>query len=426
MAVFILGALITSLVVIQLVLLIWHSVQAVVLQRERHRCSLELFEQRIEAARALRAKNEKARFAWNGYRKFVVDRKVEEAEGLCSFYLVPHDRKPLPAFLPGQFLTFSLDIPGQDKPVIRCYSLSDAPHDDVYRITVKRLPPPSHADAPPGLVSNYLHEQCNEGDILDVKAPGGKFVLDPRARKPAVLIGGGVGVTPFLSMLNSVIDTASSREVWLFYGIGHGGEHVMKNHLRGMDARTDNINVVICYSQPRDDDVDGDDFDHEGYVSVELLKQYFSTNNYEFYVCGPPPMMSALTQQLSKWGVPKSDIRTEAFGPASVKAQKSVSLPSVSPSRSPNEAECTACSVSFAKLKKEIPWDGASDNLLEFAEANNVALEGGCRAGNCGTCEVAVLSGEIEYNQEPEFPDLEDGCCLTCIGVPKGDVVLDA
>ncbi len=120
-----------------------------------------------------------------------------ETGDICSFYLEPHDRRPLPSFMPGQYLTFRLNIPGQAKPVIRCYSLSDGPKAEYFRVTIKKVgPPPGKADGKPGLVSSHFHDQIEQGDIVDVKAPGGQFFLDPAEDTPAVLIGGGIGLTP--------------------------------------------------------------------------------------------------------------------------------------------------------------------------------------------------------------------------------------
>ena len=127
----------------------------------------------VERSRITKAKEEGA---WNGYRKFRVSRKIEEAKDQCSFYLTPHDGRSVPPFDPGQFLTFRLDIPDQNKPVIRCYSLSEAPKQDHYRVTIKRVPPPrDKPEIPPGLSSNYFHDLVEEGKILDVRAPGGHF-----------------------------------------------------------------------------------------------------------------------------------------------------------------------------------------------------------------------------------------------------------
>ena len=130
-----------------------------------------LFQQRAQLLlQSDRADRERSELSWNGNRKFYIDQKVEEAKDICSFYLKPHDHKPLAPFLPGQYLTFQLKIPDRAKPLIRCYSLSDSPANrDHYRVTIKRLdPPPKEPDAPPGLSSNFFHKGLVEGDILDV------------------------------------------------------------------------------------------------------------------------------------------------------------------------------------------------------------------------------------------------------------------
>ncbi len=170
--------------------------------------------------------------AWPGYRSFHVERKVPEdsAGQVCSFYLVPEDGKPLPPFLPGQFLTFQLDIPapaGGTQTVVRCYSLSDAPQPNRYRISVKRAPSPIGSAHPPGASSNYFHDLVEVGSTLKVRAPGGHFHID-RSDAPVVLIGGGVGITPMLSMLNWCLTAQPGREVWLFYGV--------RNRVRAGDA----------------------------------------------------------------------------------------------------------------------------------------------------------------------------------------------
>ncbi len=140
--------------------------------------------------------------AWNGFRTFRVDRKdIEDvAQSVCSFYLVPEDAQPLPAFLPGQFLTFRLDVPtpvGTTEQIIRCYSLSDAPRPDYYRVSIKRVPAPAGSGFPPGRSSNFFHDHVAVGDILQVRAPAGHFHID-RSDAPVVLIGGGIGITPML------------------------------------------------------------------------------------------------------------------------------------------------------------------------------------------------------------------------------------
>ncbi len=362
--------------------------------------------------------------SWQGFRKFKVQRKNVEGGDICSLYLQPHDDRPLPAFYPGQYLTFRLNIPGQNKHTIRCYSLSDAPNEERYRISVKKQPPPrDNPDAPPGLVSNFFHDRVNEGDIIDVKAPSGNFYLDAAKAHPVVLIGGGVGLTPVLSMLNEIVARQWNSEVWFFYGVRNGSEHVMKDHLNEIAKAAGNVRLFVCYSNPSEDDVQGEDYQIEGRVSVELFKELLPSSNYHFYFCGPPPMMSSLFEDLREWDVPEDHLHYEAFGPATVKKkQEADELAGDDAGESKSDAEC---SVTFAKSNKIAKWVSAAGSLLDLAEENAIDIEFGCRAGNCGTCITAVKGGEVDYLSEPgEMP--ESGSCLSCIAVPKGDITIDA
>ena len=356
--------------------------------------------------------------AWSGVRKFVLQGKVLECEGVCSFYYAPHDGQPLPPFLPGQYLTFQLNIPGVAKPVTRCYSLSDSPnHPDYYRVTVKQIPPPRNApDAPPGLVSGYFHQQLQAADIVDVKAPGGHFYLDVEHPGQVVLIGGGIGLTPALSMLNYIVASGSARETWMFYGIRNGTEHVMKDHIQQIADQHENIHLHVCYSNPDDVDHAGVDYHHAERVTVDLFKRLLPSNNYDYYMCGPGPMMDSVTIDLAAWGVPKSKIHFEAFGPATVKRVSHADTETIGAS---------GFKISFSRSNKELKWDGISGSILEFAEANDIEMDSGCRAGNCGTCITAIRSGSVEYLSEPGAP-IEDGSCLTCISIPKSPITLDA
>jgi len=362
--------------------------------------------------------------SWQGFRKFEVQRKQLEGGDICSFYLHPHDGRSLPPFNPGQYLTFRLNIPGQNKHTIRCYSLSDAPNDDRYRISVKKQPPPrDNPDAPPGLVSNFFHDQVNEGDIIDVKAPSGHFFLEATKSHPVVLIGGGVGLTPVLSMLNEIVAREWHSEVWFFYGVRNGSEHIMKDHLNDIANSYENVKLFVCYSDPAEGDVEGEDYHVQGRVGVELFKEILPSSNYHYYFCGPPPMMSSLFEDLREWSVPEDHLHYEAFGPATVKKkQEADEQADEGAGEAKSEANFT---VTFAKSNKTAQWSSAAGSLLDLAEENDIDIEFGCRAGNCGTCVTAVLGGEVDYLSEPgEMP--ESGSCLSCVAVPKGNLTIDA
>lgn len=393
-------------------------------RRQRHLADLHeeekaVFRARLEVVRAPLAQVSAQVQAWSGYRKFRLEGKVLEAESVCSFYLAPHDGRPLPAFLPGQYLTFRLSIPGQTREVVRCYSISDSPdHTDYYRVTIKRLPPPpSMPAAPSGLSSSHFHDHLQVGDFLDVKAPGGQFHIDIEHRGPVVLIGGGVGVTPVLSMLNYIATAPGKREAWFFYGVRNGREHVMRDYLREFDAQHQNIHIVVCYSDPLPGDRAGVDYDYAERVSVELFKRVLKVTNFDFYICGPPPMMETLTRDLDAWGVPENRIHFEAFGPASVKK--------ISQSAQPAAADTPGFELNFTRSAKKLIWTPGSGSLLEFAEANGVQIDSGCRAGNCGTCATAVREGQVSYLSAPGA-QIEKGSCLACISVPKTALSIDA
>lgn len=357
---------------------------------------------------------------WEGFRPFLVDRKVPESETITSFYLRPEDGQSLPSFMPGQFLTFRLDIPGRATPVTRTYSLSDSPnHPDYYRISVKRLlAPTDRPDLAPGLSSNYLHDCVEPGTRLCVKGPRGKFTLDPNDDTPVVLLSGGVGLTPMVSMLNAIAGAGSRRPTWFIHGTPHGGEHAMASHVRRIAETHEDIHTHIVYSQPRSQDMEGRNYDSRGHVNVELLKRLLPPAAYDFYLCGPRPFMKSLYDGLRAWGVAESHIYYEFFGPAST-LKDAVEPAAVAASKSREGVE-----VSFAKAGLTIKWDESSDSILDLAEAQGLRPDFSCRMGICHTCMSKLVEGEVEYACDPiDLPD--PGCVLICCAKPKTNVVVD-
>ena len=364
--------------------------------------------------------------AWNGFRNFRVERReVEDGAGsICSFYLVPEDRQPLPTFKPGQFLTFRLDVIKADgsgnEQIIRCYSLSDAPQADHYRISIKRVPPLPRSGHPPGRSSNFFHDHVPVGTTLQVRAPSGHFYLDP-GNNPVVLIAGGIGITPMLSMLDWCQAQQPDRDVWFFYGVRNSQEAAFVPHLNAIAAANPNVHLRLCFSDPLPEDQLGEDFHHHERVSVALFRMELPLKPYHYYICGPAPMMETLVPALDDWGVPDSHIHFEAFGPASIKRRK----PQTGAIEAAVPASQSDVMVTFAKSGKQVPWSPQSGSLLEFAESQGIAIDSGCRAGGCGTCQTTIRSGEVAYRQSPDY-DPEPGTCLMCVCTPKTHVTLEA
>lgn len=363
--------------------------------------------------------------AWVGYRSFRVARKViEDGDGsICSFHLAPEDGEPLPAFLPGQYLTFRLELTGAagSDQVVRCYSLSDSPNGRSYRVSIKRVPAPSGSAHAAGRSSNHFHDRVVPGTTLQVRAPSGHFHLD-RGDAPVVLVGGGIGITPLLSMLNWCLAEQPGREIWLFYGVRNGREMVMADHLTALAAKYANFRLRRCYSAPLPDDLPGRDFDYRGRIDVALFRMELPLRPYHFYICGPTPMLETLVPALEQWGVPDQRIHFEAFGPASIKRR---AAPATADPAAADGATGDEIAVTFAQAGKRFSWRPGGGSLLEAAEANGVSVNSGCRAGGCGSCQTTIRSGEVRYLQTPDF-DPEPGTCLLCVCAPKTSVVLEA
>ena len=358
---------------------------------------------------------------WEGFRTFVVNRKVPESETVTSFYLAPKDGEPLPSFLPGQFLTFRLLLPEHPRPILRTYSLSDSPnHPEYYRVSVKRLEPPEgRSGLPEGLASSYLHDKVGPGSELCIKSPRGKFYLHPDENSPVVLLSGGVGITPTMSMLNAIVESRSGRTVWFVHGTRNGRAHAMGSHVRGLAAENENLHVHIGYSRPLPEDVEGRDYDTGGRIGIETLQALLPPAAYDFYLCGPPSFMRTLYNGLLEWGVPEGRIYYEFFGPASALKEGAEAA-----GRREQVAAGGRLTVCFDKSGLAADWDPSEESILALAEAQGLRPDFSCRTGICHTCSSELIQGEVEYVTEPlDRPD--PGCVLICVAAPRTDVVVD-
>ena len=252
-----------------------------------------------------------AELGWEGYKSFIISKKVQESDNITSFYLKAAAGAKLPAFNPGQYITVRVSIPGEQYLLNRQYSLTALPNEDYYRISVKRE---AIEGSPAGKVSNYLHDFINEGDAIEVTAPAGDFTIDLYQSKPIHLIAAGVGITPFMSMLHTLADAKSHRDITVVHAVQN--EHVQAFHqeLAALQNKLSNFSASFYY-ESGDGCEKQESFQYAaGRINEETLQQLDSTGIY--YVCGPVPFMQYVVSTLYKMGISEEQVKYEFFGPA--------------------------------------------------------------------------------------------------------------
>lgn len=256
----------------------------------------------IKAEEAVYAESAAQTGSWRGEREFKVVRKQAESTVITSFYLQPSDGGPLPAFTPGQYITVLTNIAGES--VRRNYSLSDAPGTGYLRISVKK--------EPEGLVSNFLHDQVNEGDSLSLRAPFGEFTLRGN-NKPLVLLTGGVGITPAMSMLNAA--ASSGREIHFIHAALNSQAHAFKTDVDQLAQQHSNVQPFYIYNQPTNDCQPH----ARGLIDAQMISALLpQTSDIEFYFLGPKPFMQAALKIARSLGVPECQTHFEFFGPMEI------------------------------------------------------------------------------------------------------------
>lgn len=252
---------------------------------------------------------------WSGFRDFTVAKKVKESDVITSFYLQPKDGKGISSFTPGQYISVRVTIAGEEYTHIRQYSLSDSPVKDYYRISVKKETSSSEHISN-GKVSTYLHDFVQEGDVLEVTAPAGDFTLDVDSTEPVVLLSGGVGITPMISMLNTLTTKQPNRKVTFVHAAINGTTHAMHEHVKELSSQSENIQYYVCYEKPTEVDQLNKEFNKEGYIDLPWIESIVQDKNASFYFCGPIPFMKAVNNALKELGIPDEKIHFEFFGPA--------------------------------------------------------------------------------------------------------------
>jgi ferredoxin-NADP reductase/MOSC domain-containing protein YiiM/ferredoxin len=346
--------------------------------------------------------------AWAGFRPLTVTGIEHESDSVISIRLDAPDGEALPAARPGQYLTLRVES------ALRNYSMSGTPGAGHYRISVKR--------EPDGVVSGYLHSRLRVGDVLQVAAPRGTFILGD-GDAPVLLISAGIGATPVMAMLHALAGEDAQREIWWLHGARSGRDLAFAAEARGLLAALPNAHAHIWFSRPADDDVEGRDFDSAGRLSATLLGELELPHDAEAYLCGPGPFMDEMSAGLAAIGIEAARIHTEPFGPAPGSTPGIAAAPAREPHAPPGEPG-TGPAVEFARSNLTIPWSDDYPSLLELAEACDVPVRWSCRTGVCHSCETALIAGSLDYDPDPVEPPA-DGSALICCSRPREHLVLD-
>lgn len=341
------------------------------------------------------------------WRPFRVTRIVEESRAVRSFHLAPADGAGRIAHQAGQHLPIRVTLPRAKAAVIRTYTLSVAPSDPTYRISVKRE----------GAVSCHLHDDVRVGDLIEARAPDGRFTLDAHEPRPAVLLGGGIGITPLLAMLRHVVyeglRTRKFRPTTLVYAARSKADRPFDAELSELAAAAQGAVRIVRVLSDVSDARAGHDYEAAGRIDMALLTRVLAFADYDFYLCGPSSFTQALYDGLRGTNVPDDRIHAEAFGPSALVRTGGSAVSA--PHRPPAAAEPVP--VAFLETGKEARWIPGSGSLLDLAESRGLAPTFSCREGTCGTCRTTLLAGSVTYLKEPSAAVAEDEV-LICSAVP--------
>lgn len=231
----------------------------------------QLAEILINAEEAVYQANEQKTGGWRGEREFVLARREKESEVITSFYFEPADGGPVADFKPGQYIGITLNIDGQ--------------------------------------VSAFLHDTLNLGNKIKLTAPAGDFVLEQSAR-PLMLLTGGVGITPAISMLKPALQ--SGRPVQFFHCATNGSHHAFKQQVDDLASQYDNLSVTYCYSAP----LASDSSHLTGFIDQAMIEPLVpNPAEIDFYFLGPKPFMENCHRIAKGLGIPEERVRFEFFGP---------------------------------------------------------------------------------------------------------------
>lgn len=341
-----------------------------------------------------------------GFRPFTLIKREQESSDITSFWFQDPSRKTLPRFVPGQHIV--LATPQADGSfVYRPYSLSSAASDaDCYRISVKRETSTVDGQTIHGKGSSALHDNLNVGDSIAIKDPNGQFADVPTDNRPLVLVSAGIGITPFLSILQSLAEENPQRQVQLFHGIRSSEDFAFREALSELQTRLSNFTLQLFISQPSGEPV------HKAIAgrmsAAQIIAKLAEPQNQQFMLCGKPAFSKALHDEFVAEGINANNIQFESFGS----------------SQAADDGDTTQYKIHFEKSDQTANWDPAEESLLTFTEQQGIEAESGCRYGACQACECTLISGQVQYPEDVQAPGGKNKVLL-CSVRPKSDLVID-
>jgi len=357
---------------------------------------------------------------WKG--KLRVCAIYSETPNVKTFRLQALDGGVIPfSFLPGQFLTYSVELDG--KIVRRSYTIASSAAQTAYvETTIKR------EDG--GILSDYMHGKVREGDLLEVAAPSGAFTFTGREADSVVLIGGGVGITPLMAAIRYLSDIAWPGQIYLVYSAQTTEQFIFRDELEYLQRRKNNLHVAATMARASGMSWMGS----EGQITADFLKRAVpDLAKRRVHLCGPPGMMEALKKTLGELSVPPEQIKTEAFGPARG-AVPPPGNPVAKGRMSEGDGQQGAAvigpataSIRFAKSGKVAPLP-PDKSVLEVAESIGVPIDYSCRAGVCGVCKTHLLEGNVTMEVQDALTedDKAKGIILACQARSVGNLVVEA
>lgn len=335
---------------------------------------------------------------------------VTETPSVKTYRLLPssNDRLLPFTFVPGQFLNVAFWIGGAR--MNRSYSISSSPtqreHVD---LTVRR--------EPRGAVSRHINDLLKVGDLIEVEGPVGRFTFTGTEAGSIVLIAGGVGITPMMSIIRYLAERSWTGDIFFIYTCRAPADFIFADEVAALQRLNPKLRVALTISKAEGTDWKGP----RGRISKEWLTQTVPDLALRrIHLCGPPLMMDSTKAILTELGVPPDRLKTEAFG-----ATKPT--PAAAGTAATPTAPATGPLVTFSKNNK-LAKIHVDQTVLELSEELAIGIANSCRVGTCGVCKVKMTSGEVEMAVQDalEPDDKATGIILACQAKPKSAVAVEA